>query len=443
MSERIGFDRILESWLDSETRAAPDKLHPDLMERIGISRQRPAWLARALSHEVASGLRIGARYVTLATQIAIAVLLLALALAFALAFAGSRTRLPAPFGPAANGAMIFDRGGDIQLVDMATGREQALVAGAADDKSPQWSRDGTKFAFVRMADGGGGYVMAANADGRGVRPLSAQPLQGLDGFSWTPSLDWSPDGTGLAVYHKTDSRGTISILSDDGRPTTTLDLGNVEPWGFVGWRPPTGSELIFVGHPDPIRTDLAVFGVRPDGTGLRQIAMKGNESPGRPGSDPNPIQYSYQDMVLSDDGSRAVFWNWEPTVLSGRETSVHVLDLDSGEDQRMTYDGAAGGEMAPALSPNGDRVAYEAGYAGTPDEAQLMVVPLDGGRAARLVGAPFAWRLGHAYRFSPDGTMILLYLDGGPIRLIDVSTGASVDTVQTLPGIPDWQRRTP
>src|SRR4051812_47173835 len=142
MSERIGFDRTLESWLESETRAAPDELHPDLMERIGISRQHPAWLARALSHEVASGLRIGARYFAVATQIAIAVLLLALALVFALAFAGSRTRLPAPFGPAANGAMIFDRDGDIQLFDVTTGHEEALVAGADHDKSPQWSRDG-------------------------------------------------------------------------------------------------------------------------------------------------------------------------------------------------------------------------------------------------------------------------------------------------------------
>src|SRR5204862_5649642 len=92
--------------------------------------------------------------------------LLAIILAAALA-AGSRTRLPAPFGPAANGLVAYDRGGDIYTVDPVTGITRAIVTGSALDVQPRWSRDGTHLVFERKVQNvaGPGDLYVVEADG--------------------------------------------------------------------------------------------------------------------------------------------------------------------------------------------------------------------------------------------------------------------------------------
>jgi hypothetical protein len=82
--------------------------------------------------------------------------LLALLLIAAVAFAvgSSQTRLPEPYGVAANGLVAVESGGDILLVDPVTGEQTVAIGGPTVDMAPIFSKDGTRLAFLREADGG-------------------------------------------------------------------------------------------------------------------------------------------------------------------------------------------------------------------------------------------------------------------------------------------------
>ena len=62
---------------------------------------------------------------------------------------GSPRRLPAPYGPAANGNVAFAAEGDIFTVDPETGVTTAIVSESANDTDPVWSLDGTRIGVRR------------------------------------------------------------------------------------------------------------------------------------------------------------------------------------------------------------------------------------------------------------------------------------------------------
>jgi WD40-like Beta Propeller Repeat len=330
-----------------------------------------------------------------------------------------------PYGIAANGLLLYDRGGDIFSADPSGTGETALITGPTTDDGPMWSRDGTKFAFVRAVSADHVQLMSADANGSHVRQLSRQRLTGLD---WA---DWSPDGKQLVAHHTIAGHGSISILTDDGRDSLrTLALDKVEPSGFVGWMPPMGRELIFVGHPGVIPSDLGIYAIHPDGTGLRQITLKHHES---------GDQVSFQDLSLSADGSEAVFWNWEPGVVDYQCCSVHFVDLTTGQDRRMTYESSARSDIRPILSPDGTKIVVESGGDGIP--SQLMVAPADASAPGVLIGPTYAYDVEHSFDISPDGSTVVLYMAGEQVRFIDLRTGAITNLSQIMGDPPSWQRR--
>ena len=78
----------------------------------------------------------------------------------------------------------------LELVDLPSGRRTRLTRGTGD-RAPRWSPDGRWLAFLR-ADDGPGQVWLLPVGGGEPYALTALPL----GVS---ELDWSPDGTRLAV----------------------------------------------------------------------------------------------------------------------------------------------------------------------------------------------------------------------------------------------------
>ncbi len=114
----------------------------------------------------------------LGRAIAIALLVLALAALTIVAIGSRQHRVPPPFGPARNGEIVSSADGDIYLVDPVTHASSPLIAGPTFDFGPVFSRDGTKFSFLRggPTDCGqpdcGLILVVANADGTGVRELT-------------------------------------------------------------------------------------------------------------------------------------------------------------------------------------------------------------------------------------------------------------------------------
>jgi Tol biopolymer transport system component len=82
---------------------------------------------------------------------------------------------------------------DLFAVNVGGGREIRLTSGPADDADPAWSPDGQRLAFTRYASDAGA-IMVVDADGSGVRPLTAL------GAGAMPS--WSQDGRRLAFVRR-------------------------------------------------------------------------------------------------------------------------------------------------------------------------------------------------------------------------------------------------
>ena len=164
--------------------------------------------------------------------------------------------------------------GDIFAVDPLTARQSPVITGPAFDFGATFSRDGTKFMFLRGAptDCGqpdcGLMLMVARADGTDVRALTP----GLPGLDWQ---DWSPDGQQIAIVAAApDGNGhVIDVVNADGSGMRTLDVGR--PAHEVSWLPPDGKEIVFRGEQlrasDP---PSGIFAVRPDGTHLHAISHR-------------------------------------------------------------------------------------------------------------------------------------------------------------------------
>ena len=188
------FGGTVSVWLEERAgTGAPDYLD-DILGRTARTRQRPGWtsIERWPPMDIsANRTALPSRFPTRSLGLlAIIGLLLAALVAAALLAAGSRPRLPAPFGPAADGSMVYEDAGDIHVA-ATDGTSRVLVAGPTNDFSPWFSNDGTKFAFLREEGDELFRLMVADSEGGNVRSLLGEPLYQPDW--WT----WSPDGSQL------------------------------------------------------------------------------------------------------------------------------------------------------------------------------------------------------------------------------------------------------
>jgi hypothetical protein len=410
----------------------------DILSLTARTRQRPGWTfpERWLPMDIAVNVPAGGRRVPW-RALGVSVLI-ALLLALAIAAVGSRQhRVPAPFGPAANGSLVYDRDGDIYVADRDVSHERLLIGGETTDSAATWSRDGSRIFFARqVADGTA--VMTADLNGQEIRQASGSLLTGHE------SHDLSPSSAELAVIDKVSGRRTLRILNlAGGGSVRTLDLGTLEPTKFVAWRPGASDEIIFGGHPGSEQTDLGLYAIRSDGTGLRQLVLQHDESID---GAPTPTQLSFQGLSMTADGSRAAYWNWETTVQPGHSCFIHLLDLASGVDRRMTFDPSAECELGPLFTPNGKTIVAERGNLDS--TSQLFVTPVDAAGPGVPVGPTYNYRSRLGFALSPDGSKVIWVptptltpnTDG---RVITLATGAVEDTDVQFLDVPSWQRLAP
>ena len=156
---------------------------------------------------------------------------------------GSPQRLPAPYGPAANGNVAFAAGGDIFTVDPETGVTTAIVSESANDTDPVWSLDGTRIVFRRtLPDEAGDRLYLARADGGGLVSLTPEPIANISSYRF------SPDGRTVMF----DSGvGDIMIANADGTGVRSLDLPVTSACRGDGcepsFRPPDGDQILVIG----------------------------------------------------------------------------------------------------------------------------------------------------------------------------------------------------
>jgi len=259
----------------ADLSAAPYPDYTDaLLARTASARQRPGWVfperwlpVSTLTSATATLPRFPWRLVAI-----VALLIVALAVG-AVLVAGPRPRpLPAPFGPAANGLIAYSVDGDIYTADPVTGGAKAIVAGPEADADPVYSRDGTRIVFRREASEPAGRGSApadlyvVGPDGSGLRKITPEPMRdGLQQYSF------SPDSSEVIFVGNGSNAGDVYIAKADGGGVRRLELGPDMAVGDPSFRPPDGREIVFAGSPHGDTSEVGIYVVKPDGSGLRSL----------------------------------------------------------------------------------------------------------------------------------------------------------------------------
>ncbi len=426
-----GFDRVLPERLEQLADARiPDYLEAAI-ERASSRGQRPAWTfpERWLPMELVS-----ARAPTSSLpwrRLGVLALLVVVLVAMVAVYVGSRPRLPAPYGRAANGLIAFDAEGDIYSLDPTTGQTAALVTGPAFDARPIFSGDGTRFAFARAGEGRDALLFVANADGTDMIQVTPEPLDEFGPYheAWS----FSPDGRTILATALVDNTFSMLLIAADGSGAIrTIDVGmSIEAPSF---RPPNGSEILFVGH----RAEDGVTGlyaVDPTTSVVRTI-VEPTTGVGAGSWSPDGSRILYQSMDAKD------VWR------------THVISADGTDDARVDHHPDALSDGGAIWSNDGTRVVITGMFAPDGSDHRAAVIQVDGNDPDVAIQCPNVRSdalgdLCARWVWAPDDASIFgVYFDakGRAAQRLTVDPRTGETAVAPWPGDngqPAWQRLAP
>ena len=339
----------------------------------------------------------------------------------------ARPALTAPqFGLAGNGVIALAKDGDIFVADRPGGDLRPLVAGPEDDRSPMFSPDGTRLAFLRDT-GQGSFLMVADPDGTNVVAI---PLESRDLEYWS----FAPDGRSLMAVGSIGGEERVFIRPVDPRAApTVLDVQLLNPsmlrsWAIPTFNPTNPQEILVVGQlePDGPR-GLHVYDLATGG--IRTIV--------------EPADEQFQDIAWLPDGEHIIYRvGLDPRVVAADGSGDRAFD-------------ALRGRFSP-LSNDGTRVVAERGGEGVQTPRPPEIVPINGedehvvlacgpGTDIECPSPPTDWiwspddsmLIGTVYHETSSGGLAETYL------LVDTRTGQVTELDWVDVGTPAWQRVAP
>jgi Tol biopolymer transport system component len=419
MNEQRALDRFVSVWLIEQAGSDKPGYLDEILARTQRTPQRAAWSSLERWLPMQATLRLAP-----VPRVAWLVLVLGLAAALLVAYVVGHQphRLPAPFGPARNGVIVYAGvDNDIHALDPVTGKTTGLITGATVDHRPQLSPDGTKLMFVRdTAKLSESMLMVANADGSDVRPLTSA----LAGFT---EAAWSHDGTRVAVVSAgARSKPGLQVFTVDGSNEPVLINTHLRSGiDYLSWRP--GDRA------------LTFRGEGSDGDGLITVAADGSDYW------PFVVSTVGDGASLSPDGTRVAYQTWD-----GRFGTIHVVAIDAsgdaGVDTVPVFDPPSSADLiddVPTWSPDGTQLLFIRYHAGS--ENHLSVAPAAGGQVIEIGPAMPNIAQPVLAQFSPDGTRVLVHYDAdGSTWLLD-PTGATpgVELPSSVAEAATWQRLAP
>lgn len=430
------FERRLPDILDSLYLSGMPTYRKDLLQQVERTPQRPAWrfLERWIPMaDIASRPAFAPRMPSRA--VGMALIVLALLIALAVAVVGTRqAKLPAPFGPAANGFIPYVSGGELYVGDPVSGLTRLLVGRPGGDiGQPQTSPDGTRVAFLRVAENAGGAdpvdIYVVRADGSSLQRINPAPLPD---WRW---VSWTPDGRSLAVIHPVEFSGDgcamtfcfrnqLDLFDATGNGTVTK-IAAVEGMSAIQFRPPNGDELLYRALVDG---KWGLFSMGADGTNVRTIV---------PATVPAEMDMSFSGAVYSADGTKVFYEHGD----AGGCCRLWVVNADGSDDHEFRPLGPAWDGNA-VVSPDGTRIAYwHNANDGGPHG--IAVVRTDGTGPVIETGPKLS---GTAHWvWSPDSSKILMYPNEATVKayLLDPDGGPWTNVPWASDADIDWQRVAP
>jgi Tol biopolymer transport system component len=403
----------------------------DVLATTAHRRQRPAWTfpERWLPMDLAAKALPGAARLPWRI-VAVLALLLVLVAAMLAFYVGSQRRLPAPFGPAANGSIVFTARGDIYAVDPRTGTTTAIVASPATEIGPVYSLDGARVAFERKveADTGPGLLFVVGDDGRRLVQVTPDPLMGLAGWSF------SPDGRSIVALAKGDTGPAIMVAATDGIvPPKFFDVGATLDDGAPQYRP-DGLEIMFIGK-ETGAANRGVYALDPSTGDVRTIID-------------GKVSGDVHLAAWSPDGTRIAYGAYDSAVAGG-PSRTHVVSVDGTGDVAVDTHPERWQDAGGAWSNDGTRLIINRFYQTDAGEiVRSAIVPIDRSSVGVEIECPPSATADNCtadWAWSPDDSVIVggLGVDTVPMILVDPLTGRIRPAPWTGDGPPVWQRLAP
>ena len=264
---------------------------------------------------------------------------------------------------------------EIYVMDADGKNQQRLTNNPDGDWNPSWSPNGKRIVFFSNRDGHvmGGiptfeiYVMDAN--GKNQQRLTNDPNDDR-------SPSWSPDGERIAFVSNRDGHVIggiptfeIYVMDADGKNQQRLTNNPDGDWN-PSWSP-DGERIVFSSRRD--RHFIGNFGITEeiyvmDADGKNQQRLTENRQ--------NDLLPSW-----SPDGERIAFASDEKGNFENFE--IYVMDADGKNQQRLTNN--PDGDWNPSWSPDSKRIAFMSERNGN---AEIYVMDADGGNPQNLTNNP-------------------------------------------------------
>ena len=338
---------------------------PPPLQLVRARRQHPTWLARLRVGPTDVWVAPWARYPVLRTSIQLALIgLVILALGVAAVLVGHRGP-PPPFGPAANGILVFDVGGRIFARDADSAGVRPLTADGTVAFGPTWSLDGQRLAYWARAKGAGFALVIDRRNGSPAIEIPVEPAVVADvgvPLEWAPNGEWiafvaSDHGISRVFIARTDGSGTIA-------PVTPPSLWAVNP----SWSP-DGRRLAVTAttarNPSG-RGDAAYYVLDPL---VASDPVRLPTSPLMPAGIATPPTLSSLHARWLPDPNRSVLLYW---VWGARKGDIAVFDLATRTETAISREATDDG--FPTWSPDGKRIAW---HRFTATNQEMLVMPLD------------------------------------------------------------------